>query len=50
MNVSVSKLSSTRLDMDQRGLESVVRVSVHYYNTEQEIARFCQALESLARS
>jgi selenocysteine lyase/cysteine desulfurase len=50
INVSVSTLSSTRLDMDQRGLESVVRVSVHYYNTEQEIARFCQALESLARS
>jgi selenocysteine lyase/cysteine desulfurase len=47
MNVSVSKLSSTRLDMDQRGLESVVRASVHYYNTEQEIARFCQALEVL---
>jgi selenocysteine lyase/cysteine desulfurase len=48
INVSVSKLSSTRLDMDERGLESVVRASVHYYNTENEIARFCQALDHLA--
>jgi cysteine desulfurase/selenocysteine lyase len=50
INVSVSKLSSTRLDMNQRRLEGLVRASVHYYNTEQEIARFCRALEALARS
>jgi selenocysteine lyase/cysteine desulfurase len=48
MNVSVSTLSSTRLDMAQRGLESVVRASLHYYNTEQEMARFCRALKVLA--
>jgi cysteine desulfurase / selenocysteine lyase len=41
MNVSVSSTASTRLDMDQRGLASVVRASVHYYNTEDEIERFC---------
>ncbi len=41
MNVSVSLAASTRLDMDGRGLAGVVRASVHYYNTEEEIARFC---------
>ena len=41
MNVSVSRAASTRLDMDGRGLAGVVRASVHYYNTEEEIERFC---------
>jgi selenocysteine lyase/cysteine desulfurase len=41
MNVSTSSAASTRLDMDRRGLASVVRASVHYYNTEEEVARFC---------
>jgi cysteine desulfurase / selenocysteine lyase len=44
INVSVSTLTSTRLDMEKRGLESVVRASVHYYNTEGEVERFCAAL------
>jgi selenocysteine lyase/cysteine desulfurase len=41
INVSVSTVTSTRLDMDGRGLASVVRASVHYYNSEKEIERFC---------
>ena len=44
MNVSVSTVASTRLDMDQRGLTAVVRASLHYYNTEEEIERFCDSL------
>lgn len=47
INVTVSSRSSTLLDMDARGLTSVVRASVHYYNSEDEIARFCQAIEEL---
>jgi len=47
MNVSVSVLSSARLDFGQRGLESTTRASVHYYNTQDEIARFVQAIDSL---
>src|SRR5436309_2939222 len=37
INVSVTTRSSTLLDMDARGLESLVRASVHYYNTDQEV-------------
>jgi len=41
MNCSVSSARYARLDMDDRGLTELVRASVHYYNTEEEIARFC---------
>jgi cysteine desulfurase/selenocysteine lyase len=44
INVSVSILSSTRLDMEERGLSSLVRASVHYYNSEEEVERFCGAV------
>jgi cysteine desulfurase / selenocysteine lyase len=44
INISVSKLGSTRFDMQARGLSSVCRASLHYYNTEREIERFCDAL------
>ena len=44
INVSVSVASSTRLDMDARGLTALVRASVHYYNTEDELERFTAAL------
>ncbi len=47
IHVWVSPLSSTRLDMEARGLQSVVRASVHYYNSEEEIQRFCAALTAL---
>jgi selenocysteine lyase/cysteine desulfurase len=33
--------------MEARGLSSVVRASVHYYNNDDEVARFCAALEAL---
>jgi cysteine desulfurase / selenocysteine lyase len=46
INVSVSRVSSTRLDMETRGLPDLVRASVHYYNTAEEIVRFCHALAS----
>jgi selenocysteine lyase/cysteine desulfurase len=40
-NTSVSVASTTRLDALSRQLPSMVRASVHYYNTEAEVARFC---------
>lgn len=47
MNVSVSPAEYTRLDMDRRGLASVVRASVHYYNSEQEVDQFCELVSRL---
>ncbi len=48
MNVTVSSVSSTRFDMEARGLTEVVRASVHYYNDEAEVERFCAAVQTLA--
>ena len=47
MNVLVSRAASTLLDMTRRGLAEVVRASLHYYNTTEEIERFCAAVEGL---
>jgi selenocysteine lyase/cysteine desulfurase len=45
INVSVSGQSSTLLDMKQRNLDEVVRASVHYYNTEEEIEKLTQIIK-----
>ena len=50
INVSVSSYAGTRLDMEARRLPGVVRASVHYYNSEEEIERFCAALAPLLAS
>jgi len=47
INVSVSPQAYTRLDMEARDLKSVVRASVHYYNTEDEINRFCSVFSAM---
>lgn len=47
INVNVSRAPSTLLDMTDRGLAELVRASVHYYNTEEEIDRLCAALTSM---
>lgn len=48
INVSVSTVYSTRFDMTARGLNSVVRASVHYYNSEAEVERFCEQVANQA--
>ncbi len=47
IHVRVTAVGSTRLDMEQRGLTEVVRASVHYYNTEEELERFSRAIADL---
>lgn len=37
INVSTTTVNSARIDMEERGLEEIVRASVHYFNTEEEI-------------
>ncbi len=49
INVSVSTQFSSRLDLQGRGLKDVMRASVHAYNTEDELDRFVDALDSLIR-
>ena len=44
INVTTSSQFSTRFDMEARNLAKVVRSSVHYYNNEDEIDRFCRAI------
>jgi len=47
INVSVGKAVSTLIYMNKNHLTSVVRASVHYYNTEQEIMTMCDALVAI---
>lgn len=47
INVSTSSKSSTLLDMQKRSLEELVRASVHYYNTEEEIRKLVEVLKEI---
>ena len=47
VNVSVSPPSSTLLDTLARDLPPLVRASVHYYNSEDEVDRFLAAVRAL---
>ena len=48
INCHKSALGPTRPDVPTRGLPDLVRASVHYYNTEDEVARFAAAVAALA--
>lgn len=50
INVTTSSPFGTRLDMDARGLSLVVRASVHYYNSEEEVDRFCRELQQIIKN
>jgi len=45
-NISVSRPSSTLLDARARQLPVVLRASPHYYNTEDELSRFVEAVSA----
>jgi selenocysteine lyase/cysteine desulfurase len=47
VNVTVSGRTSTLIDMSRRGLDAVVRASVHYYNDDGEIDRLVRTVASL---
>jgi selenocysteine lyase/cysteine desulfurase len=49
INVSVSDAAWTRIDMDARAIPALVRASVHYYNTGEEIDAVCSAVAALIR-
>jgi selenocysteine lyase/cysteine desulfurase len=50
INVSVGMAQSTLIYMNKNNLNSVVRASVHYYNTEDEIKKLCDTLVSITKS
>ena len=49
INTSVSISEYARLDMAERNLKSILRASLHYFNTEEEIEKFCNEIKCLIR-
>ncbi|HSH04189.1 MAG TPA: aminotransferase class V-fold PLP-dependent enzyme [Anaerolineae bacterium] len=47
VNVSVSSGSGSLVAFQKRGVEALVRASVHYYNTEAEVVRFGELLAEI---
>jgi len=47
INVSVSMPRTTLIYMNKNHLDSIIRASVHYYNTEEEIKIFYDAIKSI---
>ena len=47
INVTVSDGSGTLVSFQDRGIEQLVRASVHYFNTEAEVSTFVGALEEI---
>jgi cysteine desulfurase/selenocysteine lyase len=46
INVTVSDGSGSLVSFQDRGITDVVRASVHYFNTEEEISTFLEGLRS----
>lgn len=49
INVSLAKAISTLIYMNKNHLVSIVRASVHYYNTVEEIEAMCAVLRNMTR-
>ncbi len=47
VNVSISDAASARLDLDPRGITALIRASVHYFNSEDEIDLLVATVASL---
>ena len=47
INVHRSRSSSTLLDAAARSLPDLVRVSPHYYNSDEEVERFIQSMKAI---
>lgn len=47
INVSVSRVGSSRMEFEARGLAEVLRASVHYFNSEEEVDVLLEAVRRL---
>lgn len=47
INLSWNGLANTYLDMSAKGLNEIVRASVHYYNTEDELDAFLDSVQKI---
>ena len=47
INVHIGFAKSTLYYMNRKGLDGIVRASVHYYNTEEEIELVCRELRAI---
>ena len=50
INTSSQTRLDAVLDYDEKGVEGALRVSPHYYNTEEELETFLAALDEITRS
>lgn len=50
INVNIGFAKSTLYYMNRKGLDGIIRASVHYYNTEEEIERVCRELEIIGQA
>ncbi len=48
INIWVSTGPGSLIDFQSRGLDAVARASLHYYNSEKEVDRFCDVVSELA--
>jgi selenocysteine lyase/cysteine desulfurase len=48
IELGYSGRGSTLLDMERRGLAAIVRASIHYFNTTEEIARMAEVTRQLS--
>ena len=50
INVSAARVEHARLDLEKRGISTLVRASIHYFNTEEEIEKFYTVIRNLQES
>lgn len=50
VTAAVSRAGSTRLDMGSRGLDAVVRLSPHYFNSPEDLMRAAEAVAAVTGS
>jgi len=50
INTSGSGITSTRFDMESRGIQSMVRSSTHYFTTDEEMDLLASAVAEIART